>query len=160
TILSEIKVKGNGTGYRNYSLTHDVTSLGYERIISVTEKSGDGSKSLRPVFFFYENTSESVTFNPVLSPNSTINISGIAQNNSENITGDFNGDGKLDFIIYPTYGVNVKNRYWLFTDVNQGNTDIGWLDIVGTFEDIFPVTWLNDEDILMSRQGWNIVKKT
>lgn len=158
TILSEIKVKGNGTGYRNYSLAHDVTSLGYQRIISVTEKSGDSSKSLRPVFFTYENTSESITFNPVLSAN-PLNISDITQNNSGNITGDFNGDGKLDFIIYPTTGVNAKNRYWLFTDVNQGNANLGWLHNVGTFENIFPVTWLNDEDVFMSRQGWNIIKK-
>lgn len=37
-ILSSINIIGNGLGYRNYNLNHDTSSLGYERLRSITKK--------------------------------------------------------------------------------------------------------------------------
>ncbi|MCF6349287.1 MAG: hypothetical protein L3J20_13500 [Flavobacteriaceae bacterium] len=50
-ILSEVKVKGGSSGFRNYRLEHDITSLGYERLTKITEKSGNNAKSYNPILY-------------------------------------------------------------------------------------------------------------
>lgn len=53
-ILSSIKITGNGVPFKNYYLTHDLTSTGYERLIIIQEKTGDNTKSLKPITFSYK----------------------------------------------------------------------------------------------------------
>lgn len=165
TILNAIQVKGKGIGYSNYYLQHDVTSLGYERLTSILEKSGDNSKSLNPTVFSYDNTSENVQFvGEIFSTTGTgLGVSGIALNNSSHITGDFDGDGKMDFIIYPTTGNDSKKKYWMFSGITSGNSNNilpAQQVFSAAFEEIFPVSWLNHTNILMPSQGWNVIRKT
>ena len=101
TILSEIKVKGNNVGFRNYLLYHEITSLGYERLKSITEKSGDNTKSLNPTVFNYDSTSENVTFNTNVA---NITLDNVRSDNATTVQGDFDGDGSMDIILYPTIG--------------------------------------------------------
>lgn len=155
TILSEIKVKGNNVGFRNYLLAHETTSLGYERLKSITEKSGDNSKSFNPTIFIYEDTEDDVTFN-LNSVNLSVN--NIRTDNSSTIQGDFDGDGKMDFILYPTTGSNAKKKYWLFTDIEGSGMNIGSEHNIGDFVDIFPSSWLNHTNKLMPQQGWFVVQ--
>ena len=68
-LLSEIKVTSNGVGYRNYLLGHDLTSLGYERLVSFTERSGDLTKSYVPTVFAYDPTSASIQMDPISTTN-------------------------------------------------------------------------------------------
>ncbi len=158
-ILSEIKVTGNSVAFRNYVLNYDATALGYERLISITEKSGDNSKSYNPTVFTYDTTPETITYNPIQT---NVNISNISFRNSNSISGDFDGDGKMDFIMYPTTGSDAKQKYWLFKGINTGSTNIGFQDNIGAFEEIFPISWLGGSASygykLMPQQGWCVVK--
>lgn len=159
-ILSEIRVKSNNIGYRNYILEHDLTSLGYERLIKITEKTGDLSKSLNPTVFAYENTSENVDYGYVAA---NINLDNTSYYNSANITGDFNGDGNVDIILYPTVGTDSKKKYWYFNDITDpNNLNIGYEHYSGSFEEIFPTSFLAENGTtgfkLMSQQGWCLVQ--
>ncbi|ESU27089.1 hypothetical protein FLJC2902T_22670 [Flavobacterium limnosediminis JC2902] len=167
SILKEIKVVGNGVGFRNYLLGHNATTLGYERLINVTEKSGDNTKSLNPTVFTYEDSEGSNTF---FSLNTTsVGMSNVRNTNAANINGDFDGDGKIDMILYPIsspYGdwinPDAKKKYWLYTDINGDAPNIAYEHPVGTFDEIFPVSWITGSASfgykLSHTQGWNVVK--
>ncbi|MDI5950259.1 RHS repeat-associated core domain-containing protein [Flavobacterium yafengii] len=155
-ILKKIQVTGNGVGFRNYDLAHDLTSLGYERLTSVTEKSGDNTKSYNPTMFSYENTNELITYSPITA---SLTVGNISSQNTSTVSGDFDGDGKMDFLLYPTTGTDSKAKYWLFSDISSGtSTNIGWEHPVGKFDDIFPVSWLSWSNKLMPMQGWAVIK--
>lgn len=155
TILSEIKVKGNNIGFRNYLLSHEITSLGYERLKSITEKSGDNSKSFNPTIFNYDTTSENINFSPNAT---TINVNNVKSDNSATISGDFDGDGEMDFLLYPTTGSDAKKKYWLYSNINSNNLNIGYEHNIGSFQEIFPISWLGGGASLgyklMPQQGW------
>ena len=106
-ILSQIKVIGNGVGYRNYYLSHNITSLGYERLASITEKTGDNSKSLNPTVFSYKDTTYEIEQDGITT---LLDLSQINNNDNSTITGDFNGDGSLDVIIYPKTGIDANKN--------------------------------------------------
>lgn len=159
-ILSQIKVVGNGVGYRNYYLAHNTTSLGYERLISITEKTGDNSKSLNPTIFTYDDLTNDMAFDSTTASFGTSNTN---QFNTAIITGDFTGNGLMDFILYPTNGTNAKKELWLFTGINDTNTyNLGYVHNVGSFQDVFPVSWLGGSASygykLMPDQAWCVVK--
>lgn len=154
-ILSEIIVKGENVGFRNYLLSHEITSLGYERLISITEKNGDNSKSFNPTLFRYDTTSEDISFN-TNSPILTVN--NIRSDNSSTVQGDFDGDGNMDIILYPTTGTNSKKKYWLFSNIEESGTYMGSEHNVGSFSEIFPISWLSWNNKLMPMQGWCIVQ--
>ena len=156
TILSQINVKGNNVGFRNYILNHETTSLGYERLKSITEKSGDNSKSFNPTVFNYDTTTSSNLFqisNPI-----TLNVNNIDFTNSSNISGDFDGDGNMDFILYPTTGLEAKKKYWLFTNLDGTTLNNVREYNLGTFSDIFTTSWLSWNNKLMPMQGWCAVQ--
>jgi len=155
-ILSEIKVISGSSGFRNYLLEHNTTSLGYERLTKITEKSGDNSKSYNPTLFTYDDTNNNDLFNPTTTNLGLTNTNAL---NTSYISGDFNGDAKMDVIAYPTTGSQAKKEYWLFTDIANGGSNDADIHNVGEFENIFPVSWLNHNSKLMSQQGWSVVKK-
>ncbi|UPQ80325.1 polymorphic toxin type 23 domain-containing protein [Flavobacterium azooxidireducens] len=155
-ILSEIRVKGNNVGFRNYLLTHEATSLGYEILTKITEKSGDNTKSFNPTVFNYDLTTNSDLFN--ISNPIPLSVGNISFANSSNISGDFDGDGNMDIILYPTIGTDTKKKYWLFSDIQGTGLNIGSEHNVGSFIDIFPTSWLNHSDKLMPMQGWCVIQ--
>ena len=155
--LTEIKVNAGISGYRNYILNYNLTGLGYDRLIKITEKSGDNSKSLNPTLFTYADTNNNDLFTRTVS---TIGLSNTSSQNSSYISGDFNGDSKMDVIIYPKTGTDAKKKYWLLTDIDDGSYNFPSTHNVGLFQDIFPVSWLNHNSKLMRQQGWAVVKKT
>jgi RHS repeat-associated protein len=156
-ILKSIHVKSNyNVGYRNYYLNHNTTSLGYERLISITEKNGDNSKELNPTIFTYEDTSNSDLFEHTESNSFFTNISAL---NSSYISGDFDGDTKMDYILYPKSGAQKKRKYWLVNDISSGNQFPIEDNLGYRFEDIFTVNLLSHNNKIFSRQGWTVVKK-
>ncbi|MEM0542327.1 polymorphic toxin type 23 domain-containing protein [Flavobacterium sp. j3] len=155
TILSEIRVKGHNIGFRNYLLSHEATSLGYERLKSITEKSGDNTKSFNPTVFNYETTIEDIAFN---TNSATLSIGNIRSDNSATVQGDFDGDGNMDIILYPTTGANSNKKYWLFSDIQGTGLNIGSEHNVGTFTEIFPTSWLSWNNKLMPMQGWCVIQ--
>lgn len=100
TILKEIKTIGNGVGFRNYVLELEQTSLGYERFKSITEKSGDGTKSYNPTVFTYAENSSTIGITSLTPLYLQTNLSEWFSESSlpKIINGDFDGDGDLDFI--------------------------------------------------------------
>lgn len=158
-LLSEIKVTSNGVGYRNYLLGHDLTSLGYERLVSFTERSGDLTKSYEPTVFGYDPTSASIQMDPI----STTNATNISSSNYATISGDYNGDGKMDFILYPTIGSLSKSKFSLFYDLKTQITNTSFDLSTGVFEEIYTSSFLTGNSTLgykmMSKQGWSTIKK-
>jgi RHS repeat-associated protein len=156
-ILERIEVKGNGIGFRNYNLTYIPSTIGYQRLEKVFELSGDGTKSYNPTVFTYETSSESVSYADITTE---VGVGNISAQNAATVSGDFSGDEKMDFLIYPTLGPNTKSKYWLYSDIYSGGGNVGFEHKVGAFETIFPVSWLTWNNKLWSKQGWSVVKKT
>ncbi|OXA91694.1 hypothetical protein B0A66_11175 [Flavobacterium hercynium] len=146
--LSEINVLDNGIPLRNYSITTDKYS-----ILSVTEKNGDQSKSYNPIVFSYLNDNQPhVSYSKL---NAKLSVGKIESRNAATISGDFDADGKMDFILYPTFGPDKMKKFWLYTDLQSGNTNLGSSHDVGLFETIFTSNWLSWDNKVM-QQGWTI----
>jgi RHS repeat-associated protein len=157
-VLNNIVVTGSSIGFRSYWLAYDTNSLDYLRLISITEKSGDGLQSYNPTVFTYENTNDSLSYADITTSLSVGNITSL---NAGTVSGDFDGDEKMEFILYPTTGTDSKAKYWLFSSIDSGNyTNFGSQHNVGAFETIFPTIWLSWNNHLMPKQGWTVVKKT
>ncbi|CAH8281860.1 RHS repeat-associated protein [Mariniflexile fucanivorans] len=157
-ILNSIVVTSNAVGFRSYWLSYNPNSLGYQRLASITEKSGDGTKSFNPTVFTYEDTQESISYADFTTG---LSIGNINSSNAETVSGDFDGNENMEFLIYPTTGTDSKKKYWLFSDIGTGtNTNFGYEHNVGEFETIFPVSWLTWNNKLWDKQGWSVAKKT
>ena len=156
-ILEKIQVKSNGIGFRNYNLSYISSSIGYQRLEKVFELSGDGTKSYNPTVFTYENSLESISYADITT---NLSVGNISSQNAATVSGDFGGDEKMDFLIYPTIGADTKSKYWLYSDINSGGYNIGFEHKVGAFETIFPVSWLTWNNKLYSKQGWAVAKKS
>lgn len=153
-ILSQINVKGNGVGLRNYFLAHDIV-VGYERMISITEKNGDNSKSHNPTVFDYgENISDTSVVNFIktnLTQPNTLPQNGFGGLSGLLTTGDFDGDGDTDFI----------NGTSLFTKVYDDNS-VAVVDVISNTNatGISTVKCLDANNKLMSRDAWCIRSET
>lgn len=156
-LLKEINIRGNNVPFRNYVLEYGATSLAYQTLLSITEKSGNGLKSLNPTIFHYETTTNENLF--AVSPEIPLNLNDANFENSNTVSGDFDGDGKMDFIIYPTIGANAKKNYSLYTNLQGTSLNIGAYHNVGSFVDIFATSWLNHTDKLMPMQGWCVIQQ-
>lgn len=159
-ILSGIKVFTNGIGYRNYSLGYDETYKDYQRLINITEKSGDNSKSYNPTVFKYGDL---VNSNVVNTAPSTLDLAGIDFQTMGNVSGDFDGDGKTDIILYPKTTADAKKKYWLYKNIGGSSLNIGFVDnTIGAFEEILPTSLLEGNTTtglkLSTKQGWTVVK--
>jgi RHS repeat-associated protein len=92
-LLSNIYVYTNGLVFRKYVLTHDLDSqLGYERVTNVQEFNGNNEEA-NPIEFQYDTTI-STNVDSELMTNYTNNV----HFNEVDLSGDFDGDGRLDFV--------------------------------------------------------------
>ncbi|MEM9685885.1 MAG: FG-GAP-like repeat-containing protein, partial [Bacteroidota bacterium] len=157
-LLSTIRVKASGKGYRTYLLSHELTSPGYQRLTQITEESGDGSKQYNPTVFAYEDTPKALSDTRL---ETTLSIQNMNTLNTQVVSSDFTGDGRMDVIIHPSGHTqsNPKDKYWLFTDIqNETVVNIGYRHQIGRFEALFPTTWLNPDEKLMPMQGWVVAR--
>ncbi|MDL2141712.1 FG-GAP-like repeat-containing protein [Flavobacterium tructae] len=156
-LLSEIAVFTNTIGYRKYALAYDETYKDYQRLITITEKNGDNSKSYNPTVFKYGDL---VTTGFVDTTPATLNSSNIDYGTTGNISGDFDGDGNTDIILYPLTTINAKKKYWLYNNITAAIdlTNLGIEHNVGAFEEIFPMTMLEGSSLsgfkMQTKQGW------
>ncbi|WP_343587645.1 FG-GAP-like repeat-containing protein [Flavobacterium sp.] len=158
--LKDINITGNGIDFKNYNLQYTIPSLKYDYLYSVTEINGDKTKSLNPTTFTYNGSSNNISY--VTNPN-TLSVDNASSLNASAVTGDFDGDGNMDFILYPTTGTSARSKYWLFTGISpntgaQTFPNFGMLQQPGAFQEIFPVNFLSWTNKLMYRQGWTVVQ--
>lgn len=109
-ILDNISVYTSGTLFRKYKFNQTADDFGYERLASIQESNGTGELS-NPVSFTYDTTQNSTTRTEKSYANN-LNF------NSIDLSGDFDGDGRLDFM--------ADNRVYtkLFTG-DSGNNPLG-----------------------------------
>jgi len=151
-ILRFVEVYGNGTPFRSYNLSYDFTRLDYSRLKSVTEYNGDKTLSNSPIYFSYSTSDSSVHYNGITTDLGFINIE---QRNSEVVSLDLTGNGKMDFIVYP----KTKNKFWMFYNLQNGGYNHPYEVSTGNFETIFPSTLLKFQNKVFSGQGLTIVQK-
>jgi len=149
--LKEIKVFTNGIGFRNYSFSYKVV----DRIDKITEISGDGTKTYNPTVFDYEMTSEEIKY---LDMSTELDIGNIKSLNVSAVSGDFDADGKMDCLVYPTLGSEAKTKYWLYAGIESG-INFKLEHNVGAFDDIFSATFLSSDNKILP-QGWVVAKNT
>lgn len=152
-ILKSITTYSNSDKYRTYRLTHDKTSLEYNRLTRVDEYSGDFSSSHHPIQFSYRNSNSSVTASSI---ETDITIGNIEQRNAETVALDFTGNGKMDFVAYP----KNKSKFWMFSDIQEGTTNAPLVVNSGTFEAIFPSKYLNSSNKIIQNDALTIIKNT
>lgn len=88
-LLDNIEVKTAGQMFRKYQLTH-IENSGYERVKQIQEFNGM-AEAANPIIFDYDTTYTQNSDNQITYYNN-LNI------NSIDLSGDFDGDGRLDFI--------------------------------------------------------------
>jgi RHS repeat-associated protein len=153
-IIDKIEVYGKGQLFRKYTLTHPTTnSLGYQLLTSVTESNGLG-KSLTPINFNYESPTPN-SLNRF--PNSHTIYPGINYDTDQMVSGEFNGDGKMDFLIY---NKNTKNKINLFTNLFGSNITVGYEINTGSFDGVFGSNILSSNGKLLSQQGITTASET
>lgn len=155
-ILRSIKVFGQGTAYRNYYLEHNRANLGYQRLISVQEKSGDNSQSHSPIEFNYSNSLPGINYTDIVTD---LSIGNIEQRNAEAISLDFTGNGKMDFAVFPKTS-SQKNKFWVFKNLQNGGYNSAIQVNTGTFEDLFPINWITHNNKVLAQQGLALVQNS
>jgi len=156
-ILRSINVLSSGVGFRNYALRQESkdNSVGYQKLISITESNGDNSKSYNPTVFDYYETTQKIIDKPSVSNTVMGDVSSL---NSATLSGDFDGDGKMDFIVYPTMGTNAKKEFWMFKNF-ANNATISPIKISsGLFHEIFASSWLSTDGKMFPYQGITVVQ--
>lgn len=154
-ILDRIEVYGQGQLFRKYVLDNSTTtSLGYQLVASITEFNSL-SKSLSPITFTYE-TPTTNGLNKI--PNSYSIYPGINYNTDLMISGEFNGDGKMDFI---TYNKNTKNKLNIFTNIfDNSSFNLGYEVNIGSFDEVFGSNILSWNGKMLSQQGITTASET
>lgn len=92
-LLKSIAVYTNSLLFRSYILTHDVDpQLGYERVIQLQEYNAN-NEAANPVVFDYPTTTmTNANSETVTTYTNNLNF------NEVKLSGDFDGDGRLDFV--------------------------------------------------------------
>ena len=153
-LLREIKVESAGIGYRNYEINHSQTALGYDRVTSIKEFSGDYSEAHSAITFGYEDTEEIVSYSGITT---NIGLNNIEQRNAQVVPFDLTGNGRMDFIVYPKKD-DARNKFWVFKKLQNGNFDSPVQVDFGNFETILPITWLTHNNKILPGQGITVVE--
>jgi len=149
-ILDRIEVKGGGQLYRKYQLSHNTTSLGYQRVSSIKEYNA-ANQSFPAITFSYDSSSSGSAQVHSYGLNSNFN-----HQTHSIISGEFNGDGKLDYI---TYNKNSPNQLKIYDDIT-GSFPFAYTLSTGQFDTAFGSTILSWNGKLLPQQGITTVKET
>lgn len=150
-LLRSVQVTASGSQYRKYELTHNTTSLGYQRLTSVKEYNAQ-NKALRPITFGYENTSSWIK-ERVKSGNL---YPGFNYKTSSLIAGDYDGDGRTDAIFY---NKNTRDKVYLHSRLYD-RISLAYQINTEKFSDVFSSTILSWNNKVLSQQAVTTVRET
>lgn len=150
-----VKAGQNNEQFRKYLVDYDLNSLGYERVIKIGEIN-ELNEMFSPINFTYPEINNL----PLLTRHSTIPGISPMINAVEHdvVNGDFDGDGKIDFI---SYKKDNKTKYNLFYDLlnNSNNTSSNYeISTSGFFKKILATNILTHNNKLIHKQAITVVK--
>lgn len=91
-ILKKVEVFTNGLSFKKYEIEHSTNDvLGYERVVKIKEANASGEFA-NPIEFIYNST------NDIVIENTIPYTDALDLSTSPDLSGDFDGDGNLDFI--------------------------------------------------------------
>lgn len=123
-LLSEIKVNSNGNLFKRYEINYLKNGTNYEAVDKITEYNTDNNPA-NPVVFTYP-----VPTQPVLE----FSNNNVDSFENVKLTGDFNGDGYLDFSLNNGV-VKLGGLNNTFTDISTGKTFNTEAKVVNTLLD-------------------------
>ena len=149
-ILDRIEVLSNYQLFRKYQLIHNNTSLNYQLVSSITE-SNSQNLALSPITFTYETP----TIDKIerLLPTTHTIYPGINYSTDIMSSGEFNGDGKMDFFVY---NKNNKNKLNIFTNLFSDFSNFNFAYEVSfpqRFDEVFGSNILSWNGKILSQQG-------
>lgn len=153
-ILSKIETISGGQVFRSYQLEYDKLWLGYSQLKSIKEFNGMDEKSLAPLEFVYDRVDGKVTSTTQLDTrvtNSNLEKDATAETH-DIVTGDFDGDGDLDYILYD----KKKAEYWVFnTSINNQKTGIYKMSNSSSkFKGFFRFINRNQNNEVQTKDSW------
>jgi RHS repeat-associated protein len=154
-LLNKISVKSNETWLKHYKLEYEKDAwLNYEMLEFITEFDGTETHSKPKIYLSFNSTGS------LSGANEAVNIEnpqGIASNTSEASFFDFNGNGIMDYFIYP----KDKSQIYAFFDKGNSNPmpNLGHPINPGIFKETFPVTFLTHDNKIASNQGLLVIKE-
>ncbi len=153
-ILERIETKSRASGaqlYRKYELSHSQTNFGYERLVSIKEFNKD-DESASPITFSYDNS----TTNLYPETHSSSITPGYNYQTDAVVSGEFDGDGNLDFILY---NKNTRNQIHIFDNLYgaSGGLEIGRTYNLPKFDAVIGNNMLNHEGKKLAQQGISLI---
>ena len=147
--LSAISVSSNGKEYRKYDLSYNANSLGYDRLETVQESAAGENRV--PIGLQYLNFSDKLSKSTAKASTGFINVS---LTNSAIVPLDYNRDGRLDFIIYPTSGSKAYKDISVVYNFRGEQNSLGVSFITNEpFKEIFPAKVLSQSGELLTNSG-------
>ena len=145
SLLERVEIKGKGSVlYRKYQLYHDQTTLGYDRVRAIQEYNAAG-EAMPAIQFSYDNTVDGIKYYGATDIDYSFDFEKDVIS-----SGDFNGDGHMDFIKFNREG---RNKIEVF-DFKPEEGRFGHTTIyIDDFMDAFPSTTLGDLGIGRSSPG-------
>ncbi|MBB1139132.1 RHS repeat-associated core domain-containing protein [Myroides sp. WP-1] len=150
--LSQIEVKSEGVLFRRYFLDYLTTPLHFKLLKSIKEYNGFDTKELQPILLSYKEESESEN-TTVLQREIPTNLQGdVTANKFGAISGDFDGDGSLDYLVYK----KDRKEYWVYYSSAEQEGTYAHHN-VGTgavFDAVYPIQLKSTTNEVLSYEGW------
>lgn len=156
--LSDIIVTANGTNFRKYNIENNVsiTNANYRLVTGITESSWEENgniKSHSKITFSYDlDNLQNQNFNSTSF--TQLNLSNIDAGNAKGVSLDANGDGNMDFALFPL----SKNKIWLFKDIHNSASSSAFEISTGNFIEMFSSKFLNYQNKILDGDGVLLVK--
>ncbi|KFF73787.1 hypothetical protein HX13_17345 [Chryseobacterium sp. P1-3] len=123
-LLSEVKVNSNGSLFKRYTIDYLKNGTNYQAVDKITEYNADNNAA-NPVAFTYPSPTQ---------PNLEFSNNNVDSFENVKLTGDFNGDGYLDFSLNNGV-VKLGGLNNTFIDISTGKTFNTEAKVVNTLLD-------------------------
>ncbi len=149
-LLVGVESKSSDKVFRKYNLNYEYTFLGYNRLVEISEFAENDKQGLAPLKFSYKDSSEH-NYEPYKSAIDNGLSGDITTFSHDAITGDFDNDGVLDYILYN----KNKREYWVSYSTNPQEGKYIYRNLNKEyFNAIFPMQLKNNDGVILPYEGW------